>query len=142
MQISGKCPPSLKTNGAWVKGPSRAAPPPQGGLPPTPRRFPRVVLRRCEPASLRGKCSEAELRALPALPAGAERRASVPKRSYASGSFDFEGNEILVLIFILFSLPAGVLPLELAPWRGATNAAGPRMLPAPHRCPNKDRIEK
>lgn len=77
------------------------------------------VLRRCEPTRqlppLQG--SENELCALPALPAAAERRASVPERSYPNGSLDFEGNDILVLIFILISLPAGILLLELSPWR-------------------------
>lgn len=94
-----------KVSPAW-------SPQQQGWL--APARVPEGgVLRPCEPTRQpppRG--SDAELRALPALPAGAEMRASVPERSYACGSFDLEGNEILVLIFILISLPAGILLLE------------------------------
>lgn len=102
---------------------SPAWPPQQQGwlgwLVPTPSRVPEDgVLRQCEPTRQPPpQGSEAELRALLALPAGAEMRASVPERSYASGSSDFEGNEILVLIFILLYLSAGILLLELSPWR-------------------------
>lgn len=108
--LSRVAPRSSRAGLGWLAPAS--SPVPEGG-----------VLRRCEPtrqpppAAARRKAQTLELRALPALPAAAERRASVPERSYANGSLDFEGNEILVLIFILISLPAGILLLELSPWR-------------------------
>lgn len=95
-------------------------------------------LRRWGPnRQLRRQAQTPELCALPVLPPCAQMRATIPERSYATLS----GNDSSFHFFWFFSL-LGPDCFELSPWGWTTYAAGPKMLPAPHSCPNKGRTQK
>lgn len=108
----------METKPRLVSKVSPAWPPQQkGGLALAPRRVPEgAVSRRCGPnRQPPPPGSDAELRSLPVLPACAEMRATVPERSYASGSFDFAGKLFQLSFLLLISLPPGTRLLELSP---------------------------